>query len=158
MQKELRQQLTKLKHVWALKPVLILISNDSFLVKWSTKMKLNSVWKIHGITWNIYDLSFIKWPRNFKGQFRGHIQLWFQWKNAMNIKSYHTFVKWYTKPMFDAWFLTCGCFCLNKSLHLYIYIYVLYHSYFDLSGTLFPFPNINGQNSWHFLYWIFVLL
>ena len=52
---------------------------------------------------NIYDLSFIKWPRHYQGQFWGYIWPWFEWKYVMNIRSNQIFVKYYAKNMFDAY-------------------------------------------------------
>ena len=61
---------------------------------------MKSIWKIHV---NIYVLSFMKWPENFKGQFGGHI---WSWKYVMNIQSSLAFVKWCAESIFDAWLLT----------------------------------------------------
>ena len=49
----------------------------------------------------VYEMTQI-----LKANFKGQIWPWFQWKYEKNIKSHHAFVKWYSRPMFDAWLLT----------------------------------------------------
>ena len=39
----------------------------------------------------------------------------------MNIKSHQTFVKFFTKAMFEAWFPTFIDFCYRKSNFVFIY-------------------------------------
>ena len=94
---------------------------DLFLLKCSNKIKLQKIWTVHGsIPYKIYDSSFVKWPRILKGQFKGHIWPWFQWKYVMNIQSNQTLVKWFTKPMINLWFLTYVSFCWEQSLRFYL--------------------------------------
>ena len=64
---------------------------------------------------NIYDWLFIKWSQSLNGLISGHFWPWFKWNHEKNIQSHQTFVKWYSKPTFDARF-RCHHWIITKKV------------------------------------------